>query len=155
MNKQNYRSRGYLPHLEIPDSTYFITLRLADTLPQNVLDVFRSELKVLHGEKQNQKLGHAEEQRLKYLQTKKIQDYLDAGYGECWLKRPSVAAMIEEAVRHHDGDKYICHVCCITFPAPASRGRYIAFFATLRSWIKRAISNFRVSSSAARRIADG
>ncbi len=88
MNKEEHRSRGYLPHLEIPDSTYFITLRLADTLPQNVLEVFRSELKVLlHQEKQNQKFGPAEEQRLKYLQTKRIQDYLDAGYGRMLVKK--------------------------------------------------------------------
>ena len=27
------RDRGYLPHLEIRGAAYFITLRLADTLP--------------------------------------------------------------------------------------------------------------------------
>jgi REP element-mobilizing transposase RayT len=113
MNEKPYRSRGYLPHLEIPNSTYFVTLRLSDTLPQNVLDVFRSELKIFHEHKQNQKLCTGEEQRLKYLQTKKIQDYLDAGVGECWLKQPLIAAIVEEAIRHHDGEKYNCHVCCI------------------------------------------
>jgi hypothetical protein len=39
----SYRDRGYLPHLEILGSTYFVTFRLTGTLPQKVLDDFRTE----------------------------------------------------------------------------------------------------------------
>ena len=38
------RDRYYLPHLEIRGATYFITLRLADTLPALVLHEIRMEL---------------------------------------------------------------------------------------------------------------
>jgi hypothetical protein len=33
----NSRSRGYLPHLESSHGTYFVTFRLADSLPVSVL----------------------------------------------------------------------------------------------------------------------
>lgn len=108
-----YRTRGYLPHLENRGSTYFITLRLAGTLPIEALNQIRDELKILRKERHDKKLNAFEEQRLKYLETCKIQDYLDKGLGECWLKEPAIAELVQEAVLHHDGETYDSHVCCI------------------------------------------
>jgi REP element-mobilizing transposase RayT len=108
-----YRSRGYLPHLEDRGLTYFLTLRLAGTLPQAVLSQIRKDLEDLRQARRDKKLNAAEEQRLKYIETKRIQDYLDSGAGECWLANSKVAEVIQEAVRHHDGHRYVTHVCCI------------------------------------------
>ena len=38
------RSRGYLPHLEIPQGTYLVTFRLEDSLPANLLIHWKKEL---------------------------------------------------------------------------------------------------------------
>lgn len=102
-----YRTRGYLPHLENRGSTYFITLRLAGTLPIEALNQIRDELKILRKERHDKKLNAFEEQRLKYLETRKSQDYLDKGLGECCLKEPAIAELVQEAVLHHDGGHMI------------------------------------------------
>ena len=41
------RSRGYLPHWEQNNATYFVTFRLADALPKTMADEFRRRKKVL------------------------------------------------------------------------------------------------------------
>ena len=82
------RDRGYLPHLEIRSATYFITLRLADTLPALVLQEIRMELLKLKRNHADRKLNDLEEQRLKYLQNRTIQDYLDNGTGGLFAEAP-------------------------------------------------------------------
>ena len=113
MKDLSFRTRGYLPHHEIHGATYFITLRLAGTLPLSVLNKIRSEVQTIRISRSSRKLTQSEEQRLKYLETKKIQEYLDNGIGECWLKEASIAELIKEAIIYHDGTRYISHACCI------------------------------------------
>jgi hypothetical protein len=67
--KRIYRNRGYLPHLEDHASTYFITLRLAGTLPKSVLERIQADLNNLRRSHKTRKLEPSEEQRLKYLET--------------------------------------------------------------------------------------
>jgi len=38
------RSRGYLPHIVNSQSTYFVTFRLADSLPTALLSSWQNEL---------------------------------------------------------------------------------------------------------------
>src|SRR5690606_19456972 len=40
------------------------------------------------------------------LLRKKIERYLDAGYGECWLRSHEVASVVREALLFHHGAKY-------------------------------------------------
>ena len=37
------RTRGYLPHWEHSNAIYFVTFRLADALPQEVLERYKNE----------------------------------------------------------------------------------------------------------------
>ena len=55
----------------------------------------------------------AEEQKLKYLETRRIQDYLDKGIGDCWLKEERIAEILAKAITHFEGIKYISHAWCI------------------------------------------
>lgn len=77
-----------LPHFDGPQQTQFLTFRLFDSMPQELPDKWRSE-------SQNQ----AQFRR-------KIEKYLDSGYGECWLKQARIAEMIRESLLFHDGKKY-------------------------------------------------
>jgi REP element-mobilizing transposase RayT len=113
MNDGFFRSRGYLPHLEIPGSTYFLTLRLADTLPQNVLYEIHEELETLLKIEKNSSLSDSQNDRLKQLRSKKIEEYLDQGYGACHMANPQVAETVQEAIDHYDGKRYRSHVYCI------------------------------------------
>ncbi len=41
------RSRGYLPHLEAQKSVYFVTFRLADSLPKELIIELRKQRETL------------------------------------------------------------------------------------------------------------
>jgi hypothetical protein len=107
----SFRDRGYLPHLEVPGSTYFITFRLAGTLPQSVLLSIQAEMIELKSvaERTDRKLGALEENRLKYLESEKIEKYLDEGYGDCWLKLEDVAKLVNNSILYFDKTKYCSH----------------------------------------------
>ena len=38
-----YRERGYLPHLESQDRSYFVTFHIADSLPKELLEAWKQE----------------------------------------------------------------------------------------------------------------
>jgi REP element-mobilizing transposase RayT len=110
-----YRDRGYLPHLELENSTYFVTFRLTATLPKKMIDEFQQERqKTLEmAKKENRQLTEQQKARLKYLESAKIQRYLDKGIGDCWLKEPFVAGMVKTSIHHFDGTRYVSHALCI------------------------------------------
>lgn len=63
--------------------------------------------------KENEKMNKAEVQRFKYLESRKVQEYLDQGIGECWLKEERIARIVRNAIRHFDKIKYLSHAWCI------------------------------------------
>ena len=93
--KKGWYSRGYLPHLDGGEVTQFITIRLADSVPRKVLERWRQEL-VLN------RITDADLRR-------RVELYLDQGYGACGLKDGRVANMVQENLLHFDGVKYKLH----------------------------------------------
>ncbi len=95
----------YLPHWRQPGATYFVTFRLADSVPAEKLRQWETELKVWL-EKNPE--PHTPAQREEYNQqfTERFHAWLDAGAGECLLARPEASKVIEDALRHFDGDRY-------------------------------------------------
>ena len=83
---KGWHSRGYLPHFDNPETLQSITFRLADTLPQS-----------------KKHLWEEEDTQLKY---QKIEHLLDQGLGECWLKDPAIAIIVENAFLHFDSARY-------------------------------------------------
>src|SRR5947209_19845414 len=71
------RNRGRLPHWEYESGTYFVTFRLADSLPQEIAKKLKRELEFL-SDKDRPSTPY-ESKRLRLLQTFKIEKYLDAG----------------------------------------------------------------------------
>ncbi len=76
-----WHSRGYLPHFDGGELPQFITFRLADSMPQELLDRWREEL----GNESNIDVDAAI--------RKRIELYLDQGYGECYLRHPRIARL--------------------------------------------------------------
>jgi REP element-mobilizing transposase RayT len=109
------RYRKYLPHLESPNSTYFVTFRLEGALPQSVLENWRFERVQIQSdaERQKRQLTDYEKDRLKYLFSRKVEEYLDQLYGECWLKERAVAQVVVDTLRHFDGSRYLLHAWCV------------------------------------------
>lgn len=92
---KGWYSRGYLPHVDAPGLFQSITFRLADSLSPDVLERLAQ-----------QALDDVE--RRKHIET-----LLDAGHGECWLKRQQIAQIVENALLHFDGERYRLIAWCI------------------------------------------
>ena len=105
------RSRGYLPHIESEEGIYFATFRLAGSLPATLLEAWHSEREDIIRTARNQKreLSEHEKRRLNYLHIERIENYLDAGKGDCWLANPQVAKIVADALQHFDGKRYVLH----------------------------------------------
>ncbi len=100
------KHRRNLPHWELCDATYFVTFRLADAVPQDVLRRWKEELETW-------RKFHPEpwDAVTKYEYQKRFQEdrehWLDQGHGECLLKKSDVAAIVVNALRHFDRDRYV------------------------------------------------
>ncbi|MGH9713916.1 MAG: transposase [Candidatus Acidiferrales bacterium] len=109
------RTRGRLPHWEAAQATYAVVFRLADSLPKAVLKEIEFErqdiLQAAHV--MGRELSARERKRLEDLFTDKIESFLDAGAGSCFLANPAVAKMTSQALRHFDGDRYHLFVWCV------------------------------------------
>lgn len=86
--------RRKIPHRNKIGLVQFITFRLADSLSQEKLRQIEEELKQLPPEKIDTE------------RRKKMQYWLDQGMGACSLANPKMAEVIQNALFHHDGNKY-------------------------------------------------
>jgi REP element-mobilizing transposase RayT len=108
------RTRGYLPHWERDQGIYFITFRLADSLPAKVLKELREHRRLLAAAKASgRRLLPVESVLARRLERRRIEEYLDAGSGACILKRPEVAAIAAGALRFWDGERYDLAAWCV------------------------------------------
>jgi REP element-mobilizing transposase RayT len=123
--RSGIHTRGYLPHVKREGASYFVTFRLTDSLPKEVLLRFELE----HAEAMHRlSMGAKQEETEKIHRElrRKIERYLDQGAGACHLRRPDIAQMIAEALRHFDGEQYLLddwvvmpnHVHVILWPMP-------------------------------------
>lgn len=109
-----HHSRGYLPHLKVEGGTYWVTLRLYDSLPQEILNKLEAERKKWE-KQQREKNASPQEiaQKWKRLYTKRMHAYLDAGMGACWLKRDDIGGLVGNALRFFEGKRYDLHAWVI------------------------------------------
>jgi putative transposase len=100
--------RGYLPHLRAQGRCYFVTFRLDGTLPQELLRQYQAEREALLAklEQGGKGLSAADEQRLIALFSERIEAYLDAGRGECWLRDPRIGRLVADALQFFEGTRY-------------------------------------------------
>jgi hypothetical protein len=47
-------------------------------------------------------ISEHEEKRLQKLHSDRVENYLDAGGGACWLRQPAIARIVADALRHFD-----------------------------------------------------
>ena len=107
------RQGANLPHWTKDNAVYAVTFRLADSMPQTQLNQWKRERDFLYKEAELNRLTASEFKRLMYLHSDKLQQYLDAGYGECWLKDDRIAKVVADALLHFSGERYMLHAYCI------------------------------------------
>ncbi|RYD32740.1 MAG: hypothetical protein EOP87_12290, partial [Verrucomicrobiaceae bacterium] len=94
-----------LPHWQQEGKLYFVTWRLADSLPAEKLEAWnheREEWLVLNPEPWTE--AQENEYHQKFSQA--MDRWLDAGEGECVLRKPPVAKIVANALAHFDGERY-------------------------------------------------
>jgi putative DNA methylase len=92
-----WHSRGYLPHFDGIEIPQFITIHLADSIPKKVIRRWKQELRELKYEQE------------RVLLQRRIEKYLDQGYGEALLKHTSIATMVQNSLLRFDGTRYRLH----------------------------------------------
>ncbi len=109
------RDRGRLPHWEKESATYFITFRLADSLPKSVLDQIESEREsiVKTANQLHRPLSPDERRKVQSLSSPIIEKYLDSGAGACDLKNPAIAEEVANTLRHFDNQRYRLFAWCV------------------------------------------
>ncbi len=93
---KGWYSRGYLPHFDGGEISQFVTIRLFDSIPTNVLRQWMMEL-----EQQE-----SDESVRSVILHRKIEAFADQGHGECWLRQPQIAEIVENSLLHFDGERY-------------------------------------------------
>ncbi|HKO61733.1 MAG TPA: transposase [Pyrinomonadaceae bacterium] len=89
-----WHSRGYLPHFDGVAKPQFITLHLGDSIPATVIERWKNELR---------KVPYEQE---RILLQRRIEKYLDMGYGSAFLRQPEIATMVQDSLLKYDGSRY-------------------------------------------------
>jgi REP element-mobilizing transposase RayT len=87
---RGWHQRGYLPHFDAPNVTQLLTIMLADSFP-----ITRKQ------EWESVKNDASESEK-----RKKLENWLDRGHGDCWLRRPEIAETIENTILEKNGEDY-------------------------------------------------
>jgi carbamoylphosphate synthase large subunit/REP element-mobilizing transposase RayT len=97
--------RRNLPHREQPEATYFVTFRLADSVPQKLLQDWHEEqnswLK-FHPKPWDWKTEREYHRRF----VEEREDWLNRGHGCCLLRDSRTGQIVADALRFFDGERY-------------------------------------------------
>jgi len=97
--------KRHLPHWTQGGATYFVTFRLADSLPKKKLEKWKEErVQWLRAREEPYSPENLEEYARLF--SERINDWLDAGTGSCILEEEANAKIVEQALLHFDGDRY-------------------------------------------------
>ncbi len=102
------RHGAHLPHWRQPGAIYAVAFRLGDSVPAQLVEAWKMERDEIgqRAREQGRNLSTIERTELHKLYSARVESYLDAGRGQCLLKSPAVAEMVQNALKHFDGDRY-------------------------------------------------
>jgi REP element-mobilizing transposase RayT len=109
------RTRGYMPHWEVPGATYSITFRLHDSLPKEVVarlerERIEAERAVTNGTRE---LTAIERMDLAAVMERQIDRELDRHHGQAFMRDPRVADVVAAALCFFDGVRYRLYDWCV------------------------------------------
>jgi REP element-mobilizing transposase RayT len=128
--RSGIHNRGYLPHVKRAGASYFVTFRLADSLPTEVvLECERERAGRLRRLADFTKRGESIDDSAEDIERdfrRRVERFLDKGAGACHLRRPEIAALVAQVLRHFEGKRYLLqqwvvmpnHVHVLVWPMP-------------------------------------
>jgi REP element-mobilizing transposase RayT len=103
--KDWHRRFHSVPHRE-NKALQSITFRLYDSLPKEVIEEIKRKLDINEDDSSCDSIQY---QRLR----QKIAEFEDAGYGQCFLRDERIAAIMQDTLKHFDGERYQLICWCI------------------------------------------
>ena len=97
-------TENLLPHWQQNGATYFITFRLADSVPAHLQKQWEEQRATwlrFHPEPWDTETELEYHKRF----SGAIERWLDAGYGSCVLRQIGCAKIVDDALRHFDGQR--------------------------------------------------
>ena len=115
MPETRKRSGAYLPHWTKEGGIYAVQFRLADSIPQEKREQLELEIQdIKHSSEEMRGITSALARlRLLDLQRESVQKFLRNGYGDCFLKQDSIAAVVAGALQFFEGKRYRLLTWCI------------------------------------------
>ena len=98
------RTHNRLPHWQQEGASYFVTWRLADSLPKELLDEYYQEREcwlALHP----QPWDEATEAEYHKVFSTRMDQWLDQGHGSCLLRDSTHAEVVAKALRFFEGER--------------------------------------------------
>jgi putative transposase len=95
-----------LPHWQQEGAVYFLTFRLADSIPTRLRDQWENEREAwmkVHPEPWTNETEIEYHQRF----SGAIERWLDVGHGACLLRRPDCAQIVADTLRHFEGERVV------------------------------------------------
>src|SRR5919108_1017446 len=108
--------RRHLPHWQPHSAVFFVTVRLKNSLPYEVIVSLREERErakvTLHNLPESERAQQDALNEQRYFE--KWAEYLDkAEFGPRWLSQPEIADIVKEATHYRDGKVFDLHAYCI------------------------------------------
>ena len=103
-----------LPHWQEPGAEYFVTFRLAGTLPKELILELQNQRKAISSKFGADRKIPRVTHRLEAVFFKKYEYLLDgSSYGPDWLKEEKVVSIVKEAIHYRDQKEYDLYAFCI------------------------------------------
>ena len=101
----------HLPHWLPPGEDIFLTFRLADSLPQEMLGRLQDEAQLVQ---RSLDLDPAQLYVERKMYFGRFDDLLaSSGHGPTWLRQPQIAAIVKQSLHHFDGSHYQLLAYCL------------------------------------------
>ncbi|CAN5894980.1 hypothetical protein BH11VER1_BH11VER1_01910 [soil metagenome] len=104
-----------LPHWTQEGAVYAVTFRLADSLPEAVIESIKLERQQIidNAKSQNREISASENERSKRLESERIEEALNNAHGSCVMNNAEVAQIVSDSLLHFDGDRYHLYAWCV------------------------------------------
>lgn len=117
MHDESTYYRGHLPHFQPSHATFFVTFRLAGSLPSEDIGRLREERQAIEKSIEQCSKGGSRRDQLYELTERyfgKFDGMLDRNEaGPHWLGEPKIADLVAEAIQYRDGRVYRLFAFCI------------------------------------------